>query len=935
MGPYFIKTHNSLQKSLLKIEDIITYANQNNIASLGIVDENLYGAMDFYLACKKNNIQPIIGLNIKGLYLFAKNYEGYQNLLKLTTIEDPTYQQFIDYKDNLVCILSEQMNNKFSSFQFYENIYKGYTNYDMRLEINDGAFCNEVLYLKEEDFKYYKYLNCIQNNAIYQETTIKNNNNYFDNYKLYENLDLSKLCNLEMKFNQDILAEYPCEDSHKHLKQLILDGLKNKIGTSVPKVYIERLKYELNVIIKMGFSNYFLIVYDYVKYAKDNGIMVGAGRGSAASSLIAYCLNITTIDPIKYNLLFERFLNTERITMPDIDIDFEYTRRDEVIKYIINKYGLKKVAPIITFNTLGSKQAIRDTAKTLLIDIKKVDYLCKMLDSKQNLSQNYTDEVKQYLTIHKELKLVYEVAIKLEGLKRHTSIHAAGVVMCKYNLDTIIPLKKNNDYYLTGYSMEHLEKIGLLKMDLLALKNLTLLNTTLKECKLKIEDIKLDDKKTLQLFEKGHTLGIFQFEGEGMIKFLKKLKANTFNDIIAAIALYRPGPMQFIDTYIKRKKGEPFTYITPQLKPILKDTYGIIIYQEQIMQIATTMAGYTLAEADILRKAISKKDEITIIKEKETFINKSVRKGNDLQTSSKVFDHILKFASYGFNKAHSVSYAMIAYYMCYLKANYPSIFFKNLLTITIGSETKTYEYIKEYDGKILKPNINKSTTEYIIDQEIITPFTNIKGVGSAIGKIIIDERNNGLFKDIFDFYKRLGPKLNESIIKNLTIAGCFEDFNYNCKTLDQNYQNLINYSELGSLISEDLKPIINQTPEYDKEYLYQKQLEVFGYFLSQHPCIPYKKQYDCTNLIDIKDKYNQTIICAILIENFKSLKTKNNTNMAFITATDESSTEEFVMFDETYIELNKGDLCLIKGKVTKRFDKIQIIINNIKKVNYM
>ena len=448
---------------------------------------------------------------------------------------------------------------------------------------------------------------------LFEEVSTKYPDDLKNNYKINE------LCQLELKFNQHLIPHFECPnnyDSYTYLKKLCIRGLKKRFGNQVQRIYIDRLNHELEVINKMGFCDYFLIVWDYVKYAKDQNILVGPGRGSAAGSLVSYLLNITDVDPVKYNLLFERFLNPERISMPDIDIDFEYNRREEVINYCINKYGIKRVAPIITFGTLGSKQVIRDVARTMDVDLKIVDYISKMLNSKLSLLENYNqnNQLKSYLDNKPLLMKLYKVASKLEGLKRHSSVHAAGIVMSNVDLDEIIPLdKKHEIFYTTGYDMDYLEDIGLLKMDFLGIRNLTLITDVLSDIKkllnvdLKFEQIPLNDPATLAIFTKVNTTGIFQFESEGMKNFLRKLRPTSFEDISAANALFRPGPMQNIDSYIRRKNGkEKIIDIHPDLEDILKPTYGIIVYQEQIMQIASVMAGYSLGEADLLRRAMSK-----------------------------------------------------------------------------------------------------------------------------------------------------------------------------------------------------------------------------------------------------------------------------------------------------------------------------------------
>ena len=940
MGPLYIKTDNSLLSSLIKIDDLIKYAKNKNINSLAITDDSMYGCIEFYIKCRENNIKPIIGLEINNIVLYAINYNGYKNLIKLSTIKS---KELVDinilrkYSDDLLCIVPYHNLNNYDDYKFYKYLYKGYTNLDEKNSINGNKiYLNEVLYLEEKDKDYLKYLYAIKKGVTVNEININKHDNYLLSYQMYQdetNEEIIELCNLELPLHQDLLPVYDCPDnldSFTYLKQLVIIGLKKIFGDRVNKIYLDRLKYELNIIKKMGFCNYFLVVWDYVKYAKENNILVGPGRGSAAGSLVSYCLGITTIDPIKYNLLFERFLNPERISMPDIDIDFEYTKRDDVLKYCINKYGIKKVAPIITFGTLGSKQVIRDVGKCLNMDNRVVDSIAKKIDSKLSLQKNL-EQLKQYLNTD-ELKRLYKISLKLEGLKRHTSIHAAGVVISKYDLDEIIPLSYHDNYYITGYSMEYLETIGLLKMDFLALKNLTLLNNVLKEVNLKLEDIPLNDKKTIEIFTNVDTIGIFQFESSGMINFLKKFKITNFDDIVAAIALFRPGPMNNIDTYIKRKNNEKYEIID-SLKPVLSSTYGIIVYQEQIMQIANIMANYSLAEADLLRKAMSKKKEEILLKEKDKFINHSILNGYNKDVASNIYNLILKFAEYGFNKAHSVSYAMIAYKMAYLKAHYYNVFMKNLLSMVIGSEIKTREYINICKLNILKPNINISDMDYIIyNDSIVYPLTNIKSVGNVNASIIVEERKNGKFKDIFDFISRC-KNINKNVLESLNKAGCFENF-INQKTFDENLEILLNYSELGGLLEDSLKPELINMKDYSKQELMNREIEVFGTYLSEHPITSLKSKVNVINLIDIEKYFNKNIRALMYVEQIKKIKTKNNKDMYFIVGSDETKNCEFVLFNNDFCDIILGSVYIVDGKVERRYDKYQIIINRIKKVDY-
>lgn len=960
--PLYIKTDNSLLSSLINIDELIKYALKNNISSLSITDNNMYGVIEFYNKCIINNIKPIIGLELtienKKIILYCIDNNGYKNLIKLSTINSEKtidYDNLKKYSASLICIvLYKDMDIYETLEKIYEKIYIGYKNefeYE-KIQNTNKVYINQICYLNDFDDIYLKYLTAIKNSQLIEnvENVLINNNLILEkdllklNFDLTNNYEITKMCNIKIEHEDNLIPKFKCPDSldsYTYLKKLCIDGLKKIFGNTVNKIYVDRLKKELEIINKMGFCNYFLIVWDYVKYAKENSILVGPGRGSAASSLVAYVLNITTIDPIKYNLLFERFLNPERITMPDIDIDFEYRYRDAMVKYVISKYGIKNVAPIITFGTLGAKQAIRDVARTMSIELKMVDNLCKMIDSNLTLLENYNknSKIKNYISINEELKNLYKVATKIEGLKRHTSIHAAGVVMCDKPLDEIIPLdKSHNDFYVTGYSMEYLESLGLLKMDFLALKNLTLIKDTIDELNINFDDIPINDKKAINIFTKANTIGIFQFESEGMINFIKKLKPDNVEDIIASLALFRPGPMNNIDSYIKRKKGiEKIDYIHDDLYDILKDTYGIIIYQEQIMLIASRMASYTLGEADVLRRAMSKKKESILINEKEKFITRSIANGYDEKIATKVYELILKFASYGFNRAHSVSYAMISIKMAYLKANYSLVFMKNLLNMVIGNSIKTNEYIyecKKLNVELTKPDINISEDKYIQKNgKLFFPLNLIKNIGVGAVELILKERHKKQFDDIFDFINRCyGKIVNRQVIESLIYSGAFDSLNYNKRTLIYNLDVIINYGEIGSLLQDELKPIIEEKEEFKQEELMQYELDMFGFYITTHPITKYKIKYNTLSINEIENEINKDVELVLLVNKVKENTTKKNEKMCFINAMDEVSNIDLVLFPKVYEKnqnINRLDVIHLFGRVEKRFDKVQIIVNKM------
>ena len=759
---------------------------------------------------------------------------------------------------------------------------------------------------------------------------------------------------MELTFTKGLLPVYDKSiDAFEYLKYLCNKGLNRRLNGNVTEVYLKRLDKELSIIKEMDFCNYFLIVWDYVKFAKKNNILVGPGRGSAAGSLVSYILGIIDIDPIKYDLLFERFLNPERVTMPDIDIDFDSEKRQDVINYVIDKYGEKRVAGIITFDTLSAKQVVRDVARILEISPSDVDYITKLLSPRETLTETLKNNVKLKRLIDENYKYqqLFDISLRLEGLPRNIGIHASGIVMSCVDIDETIPLYKNNrGLYTTAYSMNHLEPLGLLKMDFLGISNLTLIQEVLTNIREKeklnitFSNIPLDDKKTLEIFRKVKTDGIFQFESSGMRRFLEKLQVSSLDDVIAALALYRPGAMDFIDNYIRRKNGlEKVEYIDQSLEAILKPTYGIIIYQEQIMQIARTLAGFSLGEADILRRAISKKKEEVLLYEKPRFIEKSIQNGYNKEVAEQIYNLILKFANYGFNKSHSVGYATVAYKMAFLKTYFFKYFETAILNNVIGNDIKTKIYlaeIKQNNIQILPPDINESTNKYeVINGAIRCPLSIITNVGSLVAKEIIEKRKENPYKNFIDFVIRnYSVGINKKVLINLIKAGCFNSFGTNEKTLLNNLDNIINYAELSkdAGMIELSPPNLIPYEDYTKEELIDNQLTVFGFYLSNHPTNIYKEanELDTRN---IEQHFDKNISLVLVIDQIKEVTTKKNDIMAFVTASDEYGQISLTMFPktyQTYNNINKKDIIRIFGRVEKRFDQYQIIINSLKILEY-
>ncbi|MBQ8472668.1 MAG: DNA polymerase III subunit alpha [Bacilli bacterium] len=953
--PLYNKTTYTFLSSLLNVSDLIEIAISNNLDSIGICDDNLFGAMEFIRKCEKNNLNPLIGLDLKDRLLFAKNYKGYQNLLKIETIKNErelTNLDFKTYKDNLICIPFKEID------LVYEDIF-----YPLNEENKDKEnviYLNKLLYKNEFDYQILKYLELLRDNLTIINDYEDKVGNYYKidnsiNKKSLENtIKLSKMCDLKLpKYSLNLASFDDSIDSNTYLTNLAYKGLKKRLNDNLTNKYLERLKYELDVIIKMGFANYFLVVYDFIKYAKNKGILVGPGRGSACGSLVSYTLGITDIDPIKYDLLFERFLNIERITMPDIDTDFPDIYRDLVIDYVKEKYGNKHVANIITFGTMGSKLCIRDIGRVMNIALPDIDNISKIIGSrKDNLKDLIKNDIRLQTLIQSDnkIKKLMEVAVRVEGIKRHTSTHAAGIIISNLELDSIVPLTydEGTNSYISGYEASYLEDLGLLKMDFLGIKNLTTImeieESVLKRDNKKIsfKDIPLDDMQTIELFQKGDTNGIFQFESVGMKNFLKDLRPNNFLDLSSAIALFRPGPASSIPSFIKRKEGlEEIDYFHHDLEPILKPTYGIIIYQEQIMQIASIIAGYSLGEADILRRAMSKKKKEVLINEREKFINGALKRGYEENLVNKIYDLILKFAEYGFNKSHSIAYTMVSYKMAYLKVHFKKYFYISLLNSVISDTTKTKEYmyeIKKYDLSILKPDINLSSCSYKIhDDKILCPFNIIKGISKLICNKIIDERKEN-YQDIYDLFSK-NTNLTKSNYEILIKSGSLDSFNYTRKTLINNLDSLINYSSLCAYLDKEfvLKPEIIISDEYDDMTLINMEKELYGFYITNHPVLNYKlKDNNIINLNQIEDHFNKYINLIVMIEKTHEIETKKGEKMMFFTGSDEESIGDFTVFPKVYKEyfdIKKGDILKVLGKVEKRNGSYQIIVSKIEKLD--
>lgn len=808
--------------SILKIQDIINLTINNNFSNAFLIDKNvMYGAYEFYELCKKNNIKPIIGLQIEtkeiNTIFLAKNYDGYIELTKISSylktnmefnIEKINKENIIEFKENIIPVL--------------------YKNFD---DIDSLKIFNSIASSKE------KFLGTSSHFLSREEFLIVNGKEKLNKIdSLINEIDLiipkKEIILPEFKINHEVI------NGEKFLKDLLAEKLKKFLlkNLSYKKSdYFKRVEYELSIIIKMKFENYFLIVYDIVNWAKSQNILVGPGRGSAPGSLISFLLGITSIDPIENDLLFERFLNPERITMPDIDIDFEDTKREEVINYIAKKYGKNNVAQIITFQTLKARMSFKDVARIKGLSANEANEISKLIDENKTLDEAIENKnLKIKIDSSELLTEIYEIAKKIEGLPRQFSTHAAGIIISKENLYSLLPIQiGNNNFLQTQYSMDFMEKNGLLKIDLLGLTNLSFLKEILqkvnfeKNVKIDLDKIPLNDKNVFEYLSQGKTLGIFQLESFGMRKSLKKIKITCFEDIVVVISLYRPGPIKMIDEYAKRKNGLiSFDYLNNQMKEVLKSTYGIIIYQEQILKIVQIVSNFSLAKADIFRRAIGKKDNKLLISLKKDFINGAIKNSYEKNDANKIYETIFKFSNYGFNRSHAYSYAKFSYWLTWLKINYPLEFMTSSLNFVIGNSKKTSDYVNECIEnkiKINEPSIFISKSEHIIkNDEIFIGFKAIKGIGDSFIKIVSKLQDKIHPKmSIIDFFINayiLGvtTKMLEILIKSNSLR----EFNYNQETLLINLENVENYFKMIKVVDS------NKKISYDKEIIEEPIMKI-------------------------------------------------------------------------------------------------------------
>ena len=886
---------------------------------------------------------------------------------------------------------------------------------------------NDAHYSRREDAYNHEVLLCIQTGKKMSdedrmrfetdELYIKSPeemSDYFSNVpEAIENtVKIAEKCNVEFEFGHTILPNYDVPEGYEthydYIEDLTKKGLIKRYGNienasyeNLPEEIKSRAEYELGVIKKMGYVDYFLIVWDYINYAKTHDIPVGPGRGSGAGSIVAYAIGITDIDPIKYNLLFERFLNPERISMPDFDVDFCYEKRDKVIEYVCKKYGYDHVSQIITFGTMSARMVIRDVARVLDVPYAEADKLAKMIPNeihitiKKALEQN--KELNELYETNAEIKKLLDIAMALEGMPRQASTHACGIVITKEPVDTYVPLYVREGNISTQYIMTTLEELGLLKMDFLGLRTLTVIKDTIdlvkKDRNIDVEfDKDMNDPKVYKLWQEGNSVGIFQFESQGMTNFMKELKPDSLEDIIAGVSLYRPGPMDQIPRYIANKKDpEHAVYTHPALKPILEVTYGCMVYQEQVMQIVRDLAGYSLGRADLVRRAMGKKKLDVMAKEREIFINGQVdengniivpgcvRNGIDEKSANKIFDEMAEFAKYAFNKSHAAAYAVVSYRTAYLKAYYPEEFMAATLNSFLGNLDKVPYYIEECRRlkiDILKPDINKSETRFIVDNgKIRFGLGSIKNVGVAAVNAVVEERQkNGEYKSFTDFCERIQAEaVNKKCIESLIKAGAFDEFEQTRSTLmasfedivdaisdssRKNIQGQVSMFDLGGLGGnqnpseedekqlEKLKYSYTTLKEYTDKELLSMEKEMLGLYISGHPLEQLKEIIEKNSNIStlkIKEgldeleqtgkfpyKDGQTVKFIGIINSIKKKYTKNNKIMAFLNVEDLYGNIEVIVFENCYQmsanSLIEDNIVLIEGRLSIKEEEQNITI---------
>ena len=972
------------------------------------------------------------------IVLLAKNNQGYKNLVKLTTLahlEGFYYKPRIDlellakHANGIIALSSclqgmvartiinndlseaeenaKKLNDIFGQGNFYLEVqdhptleHQNFVNEEIiklgkKLDIPVVA-TNDVHYLNKEDDEIHDILICLQTKKKQKDSDRMSYLGEDFSFKdaetmkaafaehpevIANSLAIAEKCNVELELGKIQLPHFEVPDgktADQYLRELCIKGLSHRFpGRETDHDINERLEYELSIIEKTGFASYFLIVQDFVNWAKKEGIVVGPGRGSAAGSIVSYLINITNIDPLKYSLIFERFLNPERISMPDIDLDFADARRDEVIKYVEDKYGKNHVAQIITFGTMAARAAVRDAGRVLDYSYNYCDKVAKLIPMFTTIDKalESVEELKQIYQTDPEAKKLLDAARKLEGVARHASTHACGVVITKEPLDHYVPsqfaAKDGEQSIVTQYDLHAVEDLGLLKMDFLGLKNLTILENTINIIKkarnisIDINKLPLDDEKTFKLLQKGLTTGVFQLESAGMKRYLKQLKPTEFEDIIAMVALYRPGPMEYIPDYIAGKnKKKKATYLHPKLKPILEKTYGVAVYQEQLMQIARDLAGFSLSEADILRKAVGKKIRKLLNEQKNKLIKGMVDNGIEKSTAQKIWKLVEPFADYGFVRAHAACYAMIAYQTAYFKANYPDEFMASLLTADYGNTDRIaieVEECAELDINVLPPDINESFSTFTAvfnrstkspEKKIRFGLLAIKNFGFNIAKTIIKERKeNGTYKNLEDFLTRVRTKdLNKKSLESLIKSGALDKFGernqllYNIDSLlalakaSEKEANNGQINLFGTMPANNTPTIkLKQTQTATQKEKLGWEKEFLGLYISDHPLKEFSEKLKerSTPIAELSMQMrNQEVVVAGIITNIQKIITRKGQPMLFVKIEDTTGHLELLVFP-TLLEKNPGlweeeNIIITRGKLSDKDGVIKLLCDSAK-----
>ena len=974
------------------------------------------------------------------LVLLCKNKIGYQNLIKLVSqgFTDGFYSKpRIDFEllkehhEGLIALsaclageiprllsrgnFSEAVNvaNKYKELFGKDNYYIEMQNHgipeqvkilpqllELAKQTGIGLVAtNDVHYIEKADNKIQEVLICIQTNKILGEKnalefeteefylkSYEEMNELFGKYPgAIENTEkIADMCDFDFEFGVTKLPNYTAPENktpEEYFDELCLNGLKNRYGDNITDEIRERLNHEMTIIKKMGYVTYFLIVFDFINYAKSKGIPVGPGRGSGAGSLAAYCMGITGIDPMQYSLMFERFLNPERISMPDFDIDFCYERRQEVIDYVIEKYGNDHVAQIVTFGTMAARGSIRDVGRVMGLSYGFVDNIAKQIPTELNMT------IKKALDLSESLRYEYEhdaqtkelinTAMKIEGMPRHCSTHAAGVVITANPVDTYVPLQSNDGSIVTQYTMGTLEELGLLKMDFLGLRNLTVIRDTEKEIQktnpdFSIEKIDLYDAEVYKMFSSGKTFGVFQFESGGMRQVLLQTKPKCLEDLIAVISLYRPGPMDSIPQYVEnRQHPDKIIYKHPLLKPILEVTYGCIIYQEQVMQIFRTLAGYSYGRADLVRRAMAKKKADIMEGERHSFIygDPEGKHGSPCvgcqangiapELANELFDDMSSFASYAFNKNHAAPYSLLSYETAFLKCHYPAEYMSSLLTSVIDNTDKIIEYISECNRiniKVLPPNINESYLSFTTENNSIRfGLLAIKNLGrSVINSLVKEREKNGKYKNFIDLMERNSQRdLNKRAMESLIKSGALDNMNYNRHEMLESYEAVSNdierfnknkdtgqFSFFGDTFEESFTYEVKRFEEYSEIQLLSMEKESTGLYVSGHPLAEHMelskkiraKTFEKLNN-GISSNTGEIVNLIVMITGIKTKTTKNNDLMAFVEAEDMTGKGEIIFFPQAYAQygalLRTQKVLVINGKIDKKDDDLKIICNNV------